>query len=179
MIWNVFSFANTFKLHCVFVWRWCTWRRRRCSALSRWPQCCWLSWRRQLRVHWRNLWLTVLSLWVCISVYLQSRTLMHGNCTFKITNVFSWVLFKILKHIKKQLNRNILKYKSLLLVTALNPVLHSYDTHTGNVGNTCYCSLGPVLLHRCGEKIGSRCRADRWPQLLAAHERDHCRYAPS
>ena len=38
-------------------------------------------------------------------------------------------------------------------------------------------SLGPMLLHWCREKIGSWCRTDCWPQLLEAHEWDHCRYA--
>lgn len=58
-LWNCF-YVHLWALVWVILlfWpanqRWCTWRRRRCSALSRSLLCCWPSWRKRCRTPSRS-----------------------------------------------------------------------------------------------------------------------------
>lgn len=49
IIYSNVIILSVWQFACYY--RWCTWRKRRCSALNRSPPCCWPSWRRQRRMH--------------------------------------------------------------------------------------------------------------------------------
>lgn len=55
---NAFNVLKGFLTFPFLVFRSCTWRKRRCSVLSRSPLCFWPNWRRQLRLRSRSQWQT-------------------------------------------------------------------------------------------------------------------------
>lgn len=87
------------RLKLKFLWtpgvfRWCIWRRRRCSAWSRSLGCCWPNWRRRRKVHWRNLLLTASSRWA--SLLASTVTLWsQPSCLKEFSKTSGWQEFSL------------------------------------------------------------------------------------